>query len=241
MRDVILIPTYNERTNIQLLIPEIFALLPEVYVMVIDDNSPDGTAEEVKILMEKYPNVSLLERTKKEGLGSAYIDAFSRIVEDKDIRSIVTMDADGSHPVEFLPALLAQIDEYDYVIGSRYIKGAGIENWSVWRQLLSQGGNLYARTLMGLGVNDLTAGFTAIRRDLLSRIALDEISATGYAYQMEMKFHCIHIHGGSVIEVPIIFKERREGESKISNHIIREGLKVPLKLAFQKWFGSKKT
>ena len=190
--------------------------------------------------MRKYPNITLLERTKKEGLGFAYMDALRRIVDDEDIRAIVTMDADGSHPAEFLPALLAQIDGYDYVIGSRYIKGAGIENWSIWRRLLSQGGNVYARTLIGLGVNDLTAGFTATRRDLLKRIDLNKISATGYAYQMEMKFHCIYTHGGSVIEVPIIFKERREGESKITSHIVREGLRVPLKLAFLKWFGSKK-
>ena len=236
MHDIIFIPTNNERTNIRVLISEIFELLPEIHVLVIDDNSPDGTGAEVKKLMQTNPNISLLERAKKEGLGAAYIDAFNRILHEEDIRAVVTMDADGSHPVEFLPALLAKIDTHEYVIGSRYIPGAGIENWSIWRRMLSQGGNLYARTLVGLGVRDLTAGFTATRMSLLKKIALNEISATGYAYQMEMKFHCIHIHKGSVVEVPIIFRERREGESKISNHIIREGLKVPLKLACKKWF-----
>lgn len=237
MRDVILIPTYNERANIGVLVSEIFQLLPDVYIFVIDDNSPDGTQDEVRELTRIYPNISLLAREKKEGLGAAYKDALSRIVHAEDVRSVVTMDADGSHPAEFLPAMLAQIEHYDFVIGSRYISGAGIENWSFWRRMLSQGGNIYAKTLVGLGVNDLTAGFTATRRDLLKRLVLDEIGATGYAYQMEMKFHCIHIHGGTVIEVPIIFKERREGESKITNHIVREGLKVPLKLALRKWFG----
>lgn len=237
MKDVILIPTYNERANVRVLISEIFNLLPAIHILIIDDNSPDGTAEEIKALAKEYPNLSLLQRTKKEGLGAAYKDAVSRVIQDDDIRAVVTMDADGSHPAEFLPAMLTQIENHDYVIGSRYVAGAGIENWSLWRRMLSQGGNLYARTLVGLGVKDLTAGFTATRRELLKRIAFDEMSATGYAYQMEMKFQCIHIHKGSVVEVPIVFKERREGESKISNHIIREGLKMPLVLALRKWSG----
>jgi dolichol-phosphate mannosyltransferase len=147
------------------------------------------------------------------------------------------MDADGSHGPEFLPEMLSRIEKYDFVIGSRYTKGGGVENWNLWRRILSRGGNLYAGVLIGLGVNDLTAGFTVTRRDLLSHIPLHEISATGYAYLMEMKFQCIHVHKATVTEVPIIFKERREGESKISTRIIREGLKMPLKMALRKRFG----
>ena len=237
MKDVILIPTYNERENIRMLIPEIFAIVPNVHIMVIDDNSPDGTGQVVKEFMKVYPSVSILERKQKEGLGAAYKDAISRVVQDPEVRAVVTMDADGSHGPEFLPEMLARIEKYDFVIGSRYVKGGGIENWNIWRRVLSRGGNLYAGILIGLGVNDLTAGFTATRRELLSRIPLKDISAAGYAYLMEMKFQCIHVYKATVSEVPIVFKERREGESKISTRIIREGLKMPLKMAYRKRFG----
>ncbi len=237
MKDIILIPTYNERENIRTLIPEIFAIVPDVHILVIDDSSPDGTGLVVKDLMKKHSHLSLLERAAKEGLGAAYKDAIRRVVHDLDVRAVVTMDADGSHDPEFLPEILSRIEKYDFVIGSRYIKGGGVHNWSLWRRILSRGGNLYAGILIGLGIKDLTAGFTATRRELLARVALDEISAAGYAYLMEMKFHCIYIHKASVSEVPIIFKERREGESKISTHIIREGLKMPLKMALRKRFG----
>lgn len=236
MRDVILIPTYNERVNIRTLVPEIFNLLPKIHILVIDDNSPDGTAQEVRELMRLYPNLTLLERPGKEGLGAAYKDAVSRMIKDDTIRAVITMDADGSHDPVFLPDLLAQIENYDFVVGSRYVKGGGIENWSIWRRLLSRGGNFYAGIVVGLGIKDMTSGFTATRNELLKQIALNEISAAGYAYLMEMKFHCVFVYKGSVIEVPILFKERRQGESKISGHIIREGLKMPLKLAVRKWF-----
>jgi dolichol-phosphate mannosyltransferase len=230
LKTVILIPTYNERENIRMIIPEIFAAHPEVHVLVIDDNSPDGTGAEVKALMEQYPNLELLARPGKQGLGAAYKHALEHTLALGDVERIVMMDADGSHPVEYLAAMFEASKTNDLVIGSRYTKGGGIENWEPWRYALSRYGNLYARTLTGLPVRDLTAGFLCFRGDLLLRMDVDRVGASGYAFLMDLKYHAIRDAGAQVKEVPIIFKSRREGESKISHHIIREGLKTPLRL-----------
>jgi dolichol-phosphate mannosyltransferase len=229
-KTVILLPTYNERENIGMIIPEIFAAHPELHVLVIDDNSPDGTGEEVRGLMSKYPKLELLARPGKQGLGAAYKHGLSHTLASGDVERIIMMDADGSHPVEYLAAILTASQTNDLVIGSRYIKGGGIENWEPWRYAMSRYGNLYARTLTGLPVRDLTAGFLCFRGDLLRRMNLDRVGASGYAFLMDLKYHAIRDAGARVKEVPIIFKSRREGESKISHHIIREGLKTPLRL-----------
>ena len=230
MADVILIPTYNEKENIRFIVSEIFNFLSAVKILVIDDNSPDGTAAVVKFLMERYPNLSLLERQHKTGLGDAYKEAMSKVVKDKEIRLIITMDADGSHSAEYLKDFFAKNQDYDLIIGSRYVSGGGIENWERWRKELSRFGNLYAKLLTGLPVNDLTAGFMCIRREFLENLDLNKISSFGYSFLIELKFYLIHELKARTCEIPIIFKSRREGESKLSKQIIAEGIKTPLKL-----------
>ncbi len=227
---VIILPTYNEKNNISLIIEEILAVAPELKILVADDNSPDGTAEVVKKLILRYPNLSLLERPVKTGLGDAYKEAIKKIIADKSIYAVITMDADGSHQPKYLKDFLEYIKDYDLVIGSRYIPGGGVENWELWRRLLSKFGNLYAKILTGLKISDLTAGFMCVKRDLLEKIDFDEINSAGYAYLIEFKFYCINKLGAKVKEIPIIFKERRMGESKISNQIITEGIKAPLRI-----------
>jgi len=230
MQDIILIPTYNEKENIKLIVAEIFNFFPEVKILVIDDNSPDGTGATVKLLMEKYPNLSLLERRHKTGLGDAYKDAIGQVIKNKQIRSIVTMDADGSHGAEYLKDFFAKSRDYDLIIGSRYVGGGGIENWENWRKQLSRFGNLYAKLLTGLPIKDFTAGFMCISREFLENLDLDKIGSSGYSFLIELKFYLIHGLKARFYEVPIIFKSRREGESKLSRQIIAEGIKTPLRL-----------
>ncbi|MBT4349495.1 polyprenol monophosphomannose synthase [bacterium] len=234
MKNLILLPTYNERENVEIIIKEIFALLPNIHILVIDDNSPDKTAEVVKNLMKQYPNLDILERQEKQGLGAAYKDAITKSIRDKDIYSIITMDADGSHATEYLPVMLINIKEYDLIIGSRYVKGGGVEDWEFFRKKLSSFGNLYAKFWTGLKINDLTAGFVCVRREILEKINFDHISSSGYAYQIEFKFMCAYTLGARVKEIPIIFKSRRQGESKISNQVISEGVILPIKLFFKR-------
>lgn len=229
-KTVILLPTYNERENVRMIIPEIFVAHPDVHILVIDDNSPDGTGVEVQTMMKEYLNLQLLARQGKQGLGVAYLHGIAETLKDAEVDRIVMMDADGSHAVEYIAPMLEASREYDLVIGSRYTKGGGIENWEPWRYLLSRYGNFYARTLTGLPARDLTAGFLCFQRALLDRMNLEQIGASGYAFLMDLKFHAIHDCKARVKEVPIIFKSRREGESKISHHIIQEGLKTPLRL-----------
>lgn len=234
MKDVIMIPTYNEKENVGLIIPEIFNLLPDINILVIDDSSPDGTAQVVKELIAKYPNLKILERNQKTGLGDAYKEGIKEILKDDDVRAIFEMDADGSHSVEYLPKFLEEIEESDLVIGSRYIHKEGIENWEFWREMLSRGGNIYSKILTGLKINDLTAGFICVRANLLRQIDFSKISSAGYAYQIEFKYQCSRIPGVRIKEIPIVFKTRREGESKMSNHIIGEGLKTPLRIFWKR-------
>jgi len=239
MKNIILIPTYNEKDNIKLIVAEIFNLLPEIKILVIDDNSPDGTAEIVKSLMERHVNLFLLERQKKTGLGDAYKDAMSRVIKDREIDHIITMDADGSHSPEYLQIFLDKILQHDLVIGSRYTKDGGTVDWEVWRRYLSRFGNLYARFFTGLAINDFTAGFMCIRRELLERLDFNIIGSSGYSFQIELKFHLIHGLGARAFEIPIIFKSRREGESKLSKQIIREGIIIPLKLFLKRLWHKK--
>lgn len=233
-KTVILIPTYNERENIERLIPEIYVLHGDVSIVVIDDNSPDKTGKAVRILMQRYPTLSLLARPGKQGLGAAYKEGMTQVLQDPEVAFIMTMDADGSHAVEYIAALRKAGQTNDLVIGSRYVKGGGIENWERWRYFLSRWGNFYARTITGLPLQDMTAGFMHIRTDVLRKVDFSHMRASGYAFLMEMKFRIAHTLHGSVIEVPIVFKSRREGESKISNHIIREGLKTPWLIRFRR-------
>ena len=227
---LVLIPTYNERENIDLLLPAIFSLLPDINVMVIDDASPDGTGERVTALSRRYPNLRLHSRKTKEGLGKAYADAFGKVLKETDFRSVITMDADGSHDARYLPALLSGLAVADVVVGSRYTSGGGVASWEKWRRLLSRGGNLYARLLTGLPIKDLTAGFICMDKETLARITLSDSEASGYAFLIDLKFRLVHQGGARIAEVPIVFGGRRHGESKISGQIIAEGLRVPLRL-----------
>jgi dolichol-phosphate mannosyltransferase len=230
LKSIILLPTYNEKENIITLVPEIFSSHPDIHILVIDDNSPDGTADTVRLQMKTYPNLRLLSRPGKQGLGVAYKHGLQYVLQDKEIDRVIMMDADGSHAVVYIHQLLRASENNDFVIGSRYVKGGAIENWEKWRFLLSRYGNLYARTLSGLPVRDITAGFLCFNASLLRIMDLDGIGASGYAFLMNLKFSAIREARARVIEVPITFMCRREGESKISHHIIREGLKTPLQL-----------
>ncbi len=233
MKNYIILPTYNERENIGLLIERIFSLVPEIHILVVDDNSPDGTAAVVENLMTKYINLSILKRPAKNGLGGAYIEAFKKLLTEGDIENIVMMDADFSHNPKYLPQMLKEIENYDLVIGSRYIKEGGIEKWELWRQALSYLGNLYVRMLLHKGISDWTTGYNCIRASILKRVNLDEIDLSGYAFIVGIKYFLIKI-GAHPKEIPIIFEARRGGESKLSHHIISEGIIAPWKLIFKK-------
>ncbi|OHA01868.1 MAG: hypothetical protein A3C11_01485 [Candidatus Sungbacteria bacterium RIFCSPHIGHO2_02_FULL_49_12] len=232
MRAIILIPTYNEADNIVPLIREIFSLPIECSVLVIDDNSPDGTARLVRQVMSEFPNLSLLSRPGKSGLAGAYLAGFRKVLAESAADFIITMDADFSHHPKYLPDLIRAAKTADVVIGSRYVNNGGVKNWSLWRRILSFFGNLYARLVTGLPINDLTAGFSAIRLSLLKELPLEELSSEGYAWLIELK-SALYARGARIIEIPIIFEERRSGASKISRRIITEGLFAPWRLRFR--------
>lgn len=233
MKNFIILPTYNEKENIASLVKEIFLLISDINIMVVDDNSPDGTAAVVENLMVRYPNLSILKRPMKNGLGRAYIDSFKKLLNREDIENVITMDSDFSHSPKYLPQMLEEIKNYDLVIGSRYIKGGGITNWEFWRRFLSRGGNLYVRMLLGRKINDWSSGFNCIRMSALKKIDLDKVKFYGYAFLSCLKYFLIKTEA-RVKEIPIIFEERRGGESKMSGNIIREGILAPWKLLFTK-------
>ncbi|MDO8470172.1 MAG: polyprenol monophosphomannose synthase [bacterium] len=234
MRDVIIIPTYNERENIVRLVPILFNLYPSIYILVIDDNSPDGTASAVRELMRSYPRLALRVRSGKFGLGSAYIEAMRDVLRTNDVWAVVTMDADFSHDPKTIAVMLRALESHDIVIGSRYVVGGSVVAWNFWRRMLSRWGNRYARTVIRVPVRDMTTGFHCFRGELLRRYDFDAISSTGFAFLMEMKIGA-HILGARITEIPITFAGRTHGVSKLSNRIIYEGLIVPWKLRFQKF------
>lgn len=233
MKNFIILPTYNERENIGLLIEEIFSLLPEIHILVVDDNSPDSTASAVEYIMTKYPNLSLLKRPGKNGLGGAYIAGFKKLLADAEVENIFMMDADFSHNPKYLSQMIRESENYDLVIGSRYIKGGGIAEWELWRRILSAGGNFYVRTLLGRHIHDWTGGFNCIKANHLRKMNLDNINLSGYAFIMGIKYFLIKA-GARTKEIPIIFEARRGGESKLSHHIISEGIIAPWKILLKK-------
>ncbi|MEK7629485.1 MAG: polyprenol monophosphomannose synthase [Patescibacteria group bacterium] len=222
MKAVVVIPTYNERSNIIEVIEKIFALgLNDLEVLVVDDNSPDGTAEVVKELSLKYP-IKLLSRAKKEGLGKAYVSAFKLILSAQDKPDyIIQMDADLSHNPKNILDFLHKIGEWDLVLGSRYIKGGGTENWDVIRKMVSRFGNIYAQLILSLPYKDLTGGFKCWKRGVLEKINLDSLSSTGYNFQIETTYKAQKL-GYKICETPIIFTERKTGKSKFNLGIIWE-------------------
>lgn len=233
MKNVIIIPTYNEKKNIDRLVEDIFSILPEVCILVVDDNSPDKTYERVGELQKSYRHLLLLRREKKEGLGKAYLDAFKYILEDPQLENIIMMDADYSHDPRYLPQLFCEAGHFDVVIGSRYILDGGTEGWELWRKLLSRFGNYYSMFILKMPIFDCTSGFNLIKADFLRKLDLAQIDASGYAFQIELKY-LLWIMGAHIKEIPIIFKKRVCGESKICGHIIHEGILAPWKIRKKK-------
>jgi dolichol-phosphate mannosyltransferase len=225
LKAVVLLPTYDEIDNLARIVPAILAASP-VDIMILDDNSPDGTGALADRLAAESPRVTVVHRATKAGLGAAYLDGFRRALA-LHYDCILEMDADFSHPPEHLREMLNLAQQYDLVLGSRWVKGGGTENWPLQRRLISRMGSFYARTVLGVGIRDLTGGFKCFRRHVLEGIDLDSIQTTGYAFQIEMTYRAI-CKGFSVIESPITFVERQHGSSKMSRRIIVEAvLKVP--------------
>ncbi len=233
MKDVIVIPTYNEKENISKLIPLIFKFIPDVYVVVADDSSPDDTGKTVSDLSFKYPKVSLITRDKKDGLGRAYINAFKEVLRQNDVRTITMMDADLSHDPKYLPEMYKKSKEYSVVVGSRYTTGGKTVGWELWRRILSFWGNFYCRTITGMPIYDCTGGFNVISANLLRKVDFEKMDMSGYAFIMEIK-SLLYKAGGTFFEVPITFVNRLSGETKISGHIISEGIIAPWKIRLTK-------
>jgi dolichol-phosphate mannosyltransferase len=221
MRTVICIPTYNERENLPSLAEEILATTA-ADIMVLDDNSPDGTGQVADLIAKRESRVRVVHRPKKEGLGRAYLDGFARALGAGYDR-IFEMDADFSHQPRYLPDLFAGLEQADVVIGSRYMPGGGVENWTLPRKALSRGGNLYARAVLGFPFNDCTAGFVGFKRHVLEAIDLGSIQSEGYSFQLELKYRAYRL-GFTIAEVPIIFFDRAAGSSKMSRAIVAEAL-----------------
>lgn len=225
----VVIPTYNERQNITEIIDQLFALsVPDLHVLIVDDNSPDKTAALVQSLRSLYPQLSLIVREKKDGLGRAYIHGFQYAI-DHDADAIVQMDADFSHDPQDVPTILKQLNEYDVVLGSRYSHGISVINWPLRRLLISIAGNMYARFITGMPFKDATGGFKAWRADVLRNLSLSEVRADGYGFQIVLTYRAWK-KKFRIVEVPIIFTERREGQSKMNRAIVIEALWLVWKL-----------
>jgi dolichol-phosphate mannosyltransferase len=221
-RGLVVIPTYNERTNIPLLVPAILLQDPRLEVLVVDDNSPDGTGQLADDLARADARVHVLHRPAKAGLGKAYLAGF-RWALDHGYDYVFEMDADFSHDPKFLPEFLRAVEDADLVIGSRYKAGVNVINWPMSRLLLSIGANQYARIVTGLPLDDSTGGFKCFRRRVLEAIALDRVKSNGYSFQIEMSFLAWK-KGFRLREIPIVFTDRVEGQSKMSKKIVREAI-----------------
>lgn len=221
---LVVIPTYNERENLEPIVTRLHAALPKAHALVVDDGSPDGTGDLADELAkaDEQGRVHVLHRTEKNGLGAAYVAGFHWGLE-RDYAVLVEMDADGSHAPEDLPRLLEALTDADLVIGSRWVPGGKIVNWPASRQFISRCGNLYSRLALGAKVKDITAGFRAYRREALEKIRIDNVASQGYCFQIDLGWRTIEA-GFTVVEVPITFTERERGQSKMSGDIIREAL-----------------
>ena len=230
---VVLIPTYNERDNLERVITEVRTHLPAGDILIIDDQSPDGTGALADKIAEQDSHVHVLHRVKKEGLGRAYLAGF-RWALDRDYPYIFEMDADLSHPAEALPRMIEAAERgAALVLGSRWVKGGGVSGWPLKRKVLSRGGSLYARLILGAPVRDLTGGFKCFRRETLLAIDLDQVQTVGYGLQIELTWRVLR-RGLKVVEVPIIFTDRVAGQSKMSASIFTEALLLVWKLRFSR-------
>lgn len=226
---LIVVPTYNERDNVAEVVDRFLAAAPEAEILFVDDNSPDGTGEVLDGLAAGNPRVHVLHRAGKLGLGTAYLDGF-RWGLARGFEYLLEMDADFSHDPKYLPDMLAAArDGADVVVGSRYVAGGGTENWGVGRRLISKGGSIYARTILGVKIRDVTAGFICWRRRALETIDLGSVQSNGYSFQIEMKYRALQA-GLRVVEIPIVFVDRRVGQSKMSRKIFLEALGMVWKL-----------
>lgn len=234
MKTLVISPTFNERKNIVTLVEKILNQNPEFHLLIVDDNSPDGTAEKVKELQLKYKNLHLEERPGKAGLGTAYLYGFDWAL-NKNFEAIVQIDADLSHNPKDVPRLVSRLEDHDLVIGSRYIYGVSVVNWPIRRLILSYGANLYSRLVTGMPIKDGTGGFKAWRASLLKEIRLKEVRSQGYSFQIEMNFRAWG-KGARIKEEPIIFVDRTIGESKMSRAIMIEAIWMVWRLRIWKIF-----
>jgi dolichol-phosphate mannosyltransferase len=227
MKCLVILPTYNERENLPNIVPAILAQGEQFHVLVVDDNSPDGTGRLADELAAAEPRVTVLHRTAKRGLGTAYVEGFKQaLLSGFDF--VYEMDADFSHNPDDLPRLLAAAQQADLVIGSRWVAGGGTRNWSWLRTFISRGGSIFSRTVLGLRIADLTSGFKCFRRELLASLDLDGIASNGYAFQVEVNYVCSR-RGFRIAEVPIVFVDRRVGQSKMSSGIVLEAMLMVVK------------
>jgi dolichol-phosphate mannosyltransferase len=235
MKTLIISPTYNEVKNIQSLVEQIFELDPSYHLLIIDDNSPDGTAGKVKELKSVFDNLHLEERPNKAGLGTAYKFGFNWALKN-GYDAVVQMDADLSHDPNDVPRLISQLKHHDLIIGSRYVEGVSVVNWPIRRLILSYGANIYSSFITGMPINDGTGGFKAWSSSILQRIELKKVKSQGYSFQIEMNFRAWRL-GARIKEEPIIFVDRTIGESKMSKTIMYEAIWMVWRLRIWKIFG----
>jgi dolichol-phosphate mannosyltransferase len=234
-KTLIIIPTFNELDNVPTLIPEVLSKNENIDILIVDDNSPDGTADFVQNEAENNPRIKLIKREKKLGLGTAYITGFKYALKN-NYNYIFEMDADFSHNPKMIPKFLKEIKKYDLVLGSRYKEGVNVANWPMSRLMLSLFANVYTRVITGLPIRDTTGGFKCFRREVLEAINLDEVKSNGYAFQIEMTFKAWK-KGFKIKEISIIFIDRVKGTSKMSKKIVREAIVMVWKLRLWSMFG----
>jgi dolichol-phosphate mannosyltransferase len=232
----VVLPTYNEIENLPQIAPAILEALPEATLLVVDDSSPDGTGELANRMALENSRVKVLHRAAKQGLGKAYTDGFQHAL-NAGAQVLIQMDADWSHDPAYLPGMVAQLHNgADLVIGSRYVTGGGVRNWGILRRIVSRGGSMFARIVLGLKAHDLTGGFKAWRRATLAALPWSSLHSGGYVFQIETTFRASRA-GARIVEVPIVFVDRRLGASKMSRRIIFEALLVVLRLRWDELRG----
>ncbi len=222
-KTLVVVPTYNEIENIQSLVDAVLSATPDTLeILIVDDNSPDGTGELADIIAGQKPRVHVLHREKKMGLGTAYVNGFRWGLE-KEYDAIIEMDADFSHHPKYLAQMLDLLTRNDVVIGSRYVDGGGTVNWGVGRKILSRGGSLYSRMILGAPIRDFTGGFNGWKRDVLKGVDIGSLRSDGYSFQIELKYRAF-LKGFKIVEFPIVFEDRKVGKSKMSKKIVFEAL-----------------
>jgi len=236
-RYLVVVPTYNEHLNIEKLVASVLHAAPELEILIVDDNSPDRTGALADIIALSDPRVKVLHREKKQGLGSAYVAGFKYALE-KGYDYVFEMDADFSHNPKSLPLFIEKSENFDLIIGSRYINGVSVVNWPLRRLLLSIFASLYVRIILRLPLRDTTSGFKCFKAEVLKAVDLDKIKSDGYSFQIEMNYHA-HKSGFKIFELPIIFIDRHVGTSKMNKNIVLEALLIPWRLRFESLFWKK--